>query len=132
MRRSDASVAASLRAGRLIMSACDILQPVVASKTLFAALMLVAAWGLVCPFAGTIVRAQAGKTVASPEARARIRKAISAVGLVLVRNADDPPERRPRPRGSAVVVRPDGVVVTTHHVTPRDTSDRLYDEIYFR
>ncbi|MEN3334343.1 MAG: serine protease DegQ [Blastocatellia bacterium] len=67
----------------------------------------------------------------SAEARVRIRKAIDAVGLILVRNAGDPTDAGPRARGSAVVVRQDGVVVTNYHVITHDQSDRLFDEIFF-
>ena len=66
----------------------------------------------------------------SSEARSRIRRAISAVGLILVRNNGDAEGRGPRPRGSAVVVRQDGVIVTNFHVVARDKSTELYDEIY--
>src|SRR5688572_12823908 len=66
----------------------------------------------------------------SPEARARIRQAIAAVGLILVRRFGEA-DQRPRPRGSAVVVRPDGVVATTYHVIAEESSDRLYDELFF-
>ncbi len=68
----------------------------------------------------------------SPEARDRVRQLIAAVGLILVRNADDPPGQAPRPRGSAVVVQQDGLVVTNHHVIAQDQTGRLYDEIFFR
>ncbi|HKS40785.1 MAG TPA: trypsin-like peptidase domain-containing protein [Blastocatellia bacterium] len=66
----------------------------------------------------------------SSEARSRIRQAISAVGLILVRNNGDAEGRGPRPRGSAVVVRQDGVIATNFHVVARDKSTELYDEIY--
>jgi S1-C subfamily serine protease len=67
----------------------------------------------------------------SPESQTNIRQAISAVGLIMVRNSSDPEEQGPRPRGSAVVVRKDGVIVTSYHVICRDKSAQLYDEIYF-
>lgn len=67
----------------------------------------------------------------SPESQTNIRQAISAVGLIMVRNSGDPEEQGPRPRGSAVVVRKDGVIVTSYHVICRDKSSQLYDEIYF-
>ena len=67
----------------------------------------------------------------TPESQSSIRQAISAVGLILVRNGGDPAEQGPRPRGSAVVVRGDGLVVTSYHVIARDRSQQLYDEIYF-
>jgi S1-C subfamily serine protease len=65
----------------------------------------------------------------SAESRVRIRQAIAAVGLLLVRNGGDDPE--PRPRGSAVVVRGDGLVVTNSHVITDTRSTRLYDELFF-
>lgn len=65
----------------------------------------------------------------SPQARARIRQAIAAVGLVLVRGYGE--EMPPRPRGSAVVIHKDGIVVTNYHVIAQDKSTRLYDEIFF-
>src|ERR1044071_57654 len=65
----------------------------------------------------------------SAQSRARVRQAIAAVGLLLVRNGGDDPE--PRPRGSGVVVRNDGLVVTNQHVITIAKSNRLYDEIYF-
>jgi S1-C subfamily serine protease len=67
----------------------------------------------------------------SSEDRSRIRDAMSAVGLILVRNITDPPSSSPRPRGSAVVVRQDGIIVTNLHVIARDRTAELYDEIYF-
>ncbi|HKP86576.1 MAG TPA: trypsin-like peptidase domain-containing protein [Blastocatellia bacterium] len=66
----------------------------------------------------------------SSQSRYHIRRAISAVGLILVRNDGDPEGRGPRPRGSAVVVRQDGVIATNYHVIARDRSTDLYDEIY--
>lgn len=64
----------------------------------------------------------------SPEARERARRAAECVGLVLVRNDGD--TEAPRPRGSAVLVRRDGIVATNFHVIARDRSDVLYDEVY--
>ncbi|HEY9232837.1 MAG TPA: hypothetical protein VIS78_11845, partial [Blastocatellia bacterium] len=49
-----------------------------------------------------------------PAARLRVRRAVEAVGLIFVRNANDNP--RPRPRGSGVVIRSDGILVTNFHV----------------
>jgi S1-C subfamily serine protease len=69
------------------------------------------------------------ETRLSAQSRARVRQAIAAVGLLLVRNGGDDPE--PRPRGSGVVVRNDGLVVTNYHVITIAKSNRLYDEIYF-
>ncbi len=65
----------------------------------------------------------------SATARARIRKAVASVGQILVRNFGDPAGQSPRPRGSGVVVRADGVVVTNAHVIFDSKTGRLYDEI---
>lgn len=75
------------------------------------------------------VQSPGKETRLSAESRARIRQAIAAVGLLLVRNGGDAPE--PRPRGSAVVVRSDGLVVTNSHVIIDARSARPYDEIFF-
>src|SRR5689334_12185960 len=45
-----------------------------------------------------------------PAARERVRRAVEAVGLIFVRNASD--SATPRPRGSGVIVRGDGVLAT--------------------
>jgi S1-C subfamily serine protease len=65
----------------------------------------------------------------SNEVREQIKKVIPAIGLVLVRNANDP-EQKLRPRGSAVIVRKDGLVITNFHVIARDRSTRPFDEIF--
>ncbi len=65
------------------------------------------------------------------EARARVRQAMNAVGLVLVRNAGDTANPQPWSRGSAVVVREDGIVSTNLHVVIQDKTDRVYDELLF-
>jgi S1-C subfamily serine protease len=67
----------------------------------------------------------------TPEARALVRQAIASTGLILVRNSSDGPMQAPRARGSAVVVRSDGIVVTNNHVITNDRTSRLYDEIIF-
>jgi S1-C subfamily serine protease len=67
----------------------------------------------------------------TPEARALVGQAIASTGLILVRNASDPPTQGLRARGSAVVVRSDGIVVTNNHVITNDRTSRLYDEIVF-
>jgi S1-C subfamily serine protease len=91
---------------------------------------------LAAPARALAARVEAGQTLKrssslSVESQSYIRRAISAVGLILVRNSGDPAELGPRPRGSAVVVRQDGVIVTNYHVVARDKSLDLYDEIYF-
>src|SRR5581483_12431052 len=63
-----------------------------------------------------------------PAARLRVRRAVEAVGLIFVRNTSDNP--RPRPRGSGVVIRSDGVLVTNFHVISDTQSKRVFDELY--
>ncbi len=63
------------------------------------------------------------------EVRETVKKVIPAIGLVLVRNANDP-DQKLRPRGSAVLVRKDGLVITNFHVIARDRSTRAFDEIF--
>ena len=65
----------------------------------------------------------------SPEVRAQVRQALSAIGLISVRNTNDS-NPAPRPRGSSVVVRSDGVLVTNYHVVNNPRTSRPYDEIY--
>jgi S1-C subfamily serine protease len=62
------------------------------------------------------------------DARVRVRRAVAAVGLVLVSGGDG---EQPRPSGSGVVIRPDGVIVTNWHVIKQSNIDRHYKEIYF-
>jgi S1-C subfamily serine protease len=71
----------------------------------------------------------AGKVSYSPEVRETIKKMIPAIGLVLVRNANDP-DQKLRPRGSGVIVRKDGLVITNFHVIARDRSTKTFDEIF--
>jgi S1-C subfamily serine protease len=66
----------------------------------------------------------------SPEVRSLARRAIAAVGLILVRNSSDDAGQGPRPRGSAVLVRADGVVATNLHVISNAKNGELYDEIW--
>jgi S1-C subfamily serine protease len=66
----------------------------------------------------------------SAESRAMVRKAIASTGLISVRNSSDSSSQGPRPRGSAVVVRSDGVLVTNYHVITNPRTSRSYDEIF--
>ena len=62
------------------------------------------------------------------DAKARVRRAMAAVGMVLVGDGDG---GEPRPRGSGVVLRQDGVIVTNWHVVTEDSSGRQFKEIFF-
>ncbi len=70
------------------------------------------------------------ETSISPESRALVRQAIASTGLISVRNSSDSSSQGPRPRGSAVVVRGDGVLVTNYHVITNPRTSRAYDEIF--
>lgn len=67
----------------------------------------------------------------TPETRALVSQATASIGLILVRNSFDAPGQAARPRGSAVVVRRDGIVATNCHVITNDRTGKLYDEIVF-
>jgi S1-C subfamily serine protease len=70
------------------------------------------------------------RTVAyTADVREQIKKIIPAIGLILVRSANEPNQKL-RPRGSAVIVRKDGLVVTNFHVIAQDRSTRLFDELF--
>jgi S1-C subfamily serine protease len=64
----------------------------------------------------------------SPQARAKVRQAMAAVGLIQVVGSSD---AVPRPRGSGVVVRSDGLVVTNNHVITEPRTNRLFSDIFF-
>ena len=66
----------------------------------------------------------------SAESRALVRHAIASTGLISVRSSSDSSSQGPRPRGSAVVVRSDGVLVTNYHVITNPRTSRAYDEIF--
>lgn len=63
--------------------------------------------------------------------RSKIKQAIAAVGLIVVRGEADSPEQAPRPRGSGVVVGPEGVVATNYHVIFDNSAGRFYADIFF-
>jgi S1-C subfamily serine protease len=65
----------------------------------------------------------------SRDSRSLVRKAVAAVGLILVRNFGD--SSNPRPRGSGVIVRGDGIIATNNHVITDKKSNSAYDEIFF-
>jgi S1-C subfamily serine protease len=69
------------------------------------------------------------KVTFTDEVREQVKKIIPAIGLILVRSANEP-EQKLRPRGSAVIVRRDGLVVTNFHVIARDRSTRLFEELF--
>jgi S1-C subfamily serine protease len=66
----------------------------------------------------------------SAESRVLVRQAIASTGLISVRSSSDSSSQGPRPRGSAVVVRSDGVLVTNYHVITNARTSRAYDEIF--
>jgi len=72
-----------------------------------------------------------GNLPLSPEVRARVRQAASAVGLIFVRNVSDSDAPPLRLRASAVVIRKDGIIATNYHVITQDGTGRVYDEIIF-
>src|SRR5215510_4550950 len=63
------------------------------------------------------------------DAKARVRNAVPAVGLVMAEIGD---ERKLTYRGSAVVVRSDGIVVTNHHVIYDREAEKIYEGLHFR
>lgn len=65
----------------------------------------------------------------SPDSRSRVRKAIESVGLISVRNSGD--NSNARPRGSGVIVRSDGIIVTNYHVITDGRTKAPFDEIFF-
>jgi S1-C subfamily serine protease len=67
----------------------------------------------------------------SPEARDHIRQSIAAVGIIWVRDPADSSTPNSWRRGSGVIVRGDGIVVTSYHVITQGKSDRLYEEVFF-
>ncbi|MFY9558200.1 MAG: trypsin-like peptidase domain-containing protein [Blastocatellia bacterium] len=93
------------------------------NKSTLTAVAILAA-SAVCGFAPSIKPQSVRKEGAiAPESRALVRQAIEATGLILVGNS--------KPRGSAVVVRSDGIVATNWHVITNDRTNRSYDEILF-
>jgi len=64
------------------------------------------------------------------DSRERVKRAISAVGMILVGNGRADSGGQLWPRGSAVLVRKDGVVATNLHVIEQDNSDTFYDELF--
>lgn len=66
----------------------------------------------------------------SPEARALVRQAMASTGLISVRNSSDSSSLGARPRGSAVIIRNDGILVTNYHVILNSRTSRSYDEIF--
>ncbi|MGH9831036.1 MAG: S1 family peptidase, partial [Blastocatellia bacterium] len=63
--------------------------------------------------------------------REHIRQAIASVGVLLVRNGGPGSGQQVWPRGSAVVVRKDGIIATNLHVVTQDNSGKPFEEIYF-
>lgn len=97
-------------------------------KLKFALAAILTAAAIHAPGAAGVQSSRKDWTI-SAEARALIGQAIASTGLILVRNSND--ASAPRPRGSAIVVRNDGVIATNLHVVTNDRTNRLYDEIIF-
>lgn len=76
-----------------------------------------------------LVGQSANRGGVSPEVRAQVRQAIASIGLISVRNTSDS-NPAPRPRGSSVVVRSDGLLATNYHVINNPRTSRSYDEIF--
>jgi len=97
---------------------------------LIIALLIVA---LPCVVSSAKQAGQSGdkKPTMSPESRERIRQVIASVGIIWVRDPADPSTPNPWRRGSGVVIRNDGVVVTNYHVIIQDKPERLYEDIRF-
>jgi S1-C subfamily serine protease len=93
------------------------------------AALLAAALSTAAVRAQEVSRPAPNRKLTSPQAREQVRQVIPAVGLVLVRNAPDA-NAELRPRGSAVVVRKDGLVATNFHVIARDKTKQVYDDIF--
>src|SRR5215831_11294817 len=66
----------------------------------------------------------------TPETRNLVRQAVACTGIISVRNSNDSQNQAPRPRGSAVMVRSDGILVTNCHVILNARTSRPYDELY--
>src|SRR6185503_18390233 len=65
-----------------------------------------------------------------PEVRVLVRQAMASTGLISVRNSSDPATLSARPRGSGVVLRGNGVIITNQHVITNTKTNRSYDEIF--
>jgi hypothetical protein len=65
------------------------------------------------------------------ETREKVRRVIPSVGIIFARNSSEAPDRFPRLRGSGVIIRADGIIVTNYHVIRHDDDDKLYDELSF-
>jgi S1-C subfamily serine protease len=91
---------------------------------------LAAALLLVWP-TGAIGRQAVEPRGVTNETRELVRRAVASTGLILVRASTDSPFQNPRPKGSAVVVRSDGIAVTNVHVITEQKTGRFYDEILF-
>jgi S1-C subfamily serine protease len=94
------------------------------------------AWLCLCVIASSSlaikVRSQTISRAPSQASRNQARQAVTAVGLISVRNANDAPVLRPR--GSAVFISRDGLVATNYHVisfeSPQTKTERIYDELF--
>lgn len=106
-------------------------QPHKPNRTVYAATAIACLWLFVLS-AEAFVRSQSMPRPPSRALRDKARDAVSAVGLISVRNSTD--AAAPRPRGSAVFISRDGLVATNYHViaseSPQTKSERIYDELF--
>jgi S1-C subfamily serine protease len=66
----------------------------------------------------------------TPGTRSNVLQAVDAVGLIFVRVSGDT-NQKPKPRGSAVIVRKDGIVATNCHVIFDSRSGHIFDDLLF-
>lgn len=99
-------------------------------KLAVASVLAVLSVALCAAAASARARQSTSKEAIPVEARTLVRRAVTSTGLISVRNSSDSAAQGPRARGSAVVVRSDGVLVTNYHVITNTRTNRSYDEIF--
>lgn len=92
------------------------------SRPRAAHLVIVPLMAALCFASGQEAQQQKDETLES------VRKAVAAVGLILVRDDD---QSALRPRGSAVAVRKDRLIATNYHVIASEKTGQIYSQIFF-